>query len=122
MFSGSWPLKPVNLIVWITVAAVILWLFYFYPSCIFHRLTGLFCPGCGSRRAVLAVLDGNWRQAAGYNILLMAAVGERVVYFILAGFKLRFYSSNYLRFLLIIALGFGILRNLPVEPFCWLAP
>lgn len=29
-----------------------------YP-CMFHRLSGLYCPGCGGTRAVKALLDGH---------------------------------------------------------------
>lgn len=29
-----------------------------YP-CVFHRLSGLYCPGCGGTRAVKALLDGH---------------------------------------------------------------
>jgi hypothetical protein len=122
MFYG---LKPVNLIVWIIAPAVILFLFYYYPSCIFYRLTGLFCPGCGLRRAISALLYGNWREAAGYNFLLIAVVAERLVYLVLAGFRgsrLQLPGTWYYRLLFISALCFGILRNIPVEPFNWLAP
>jgi hypothetical protein len=125
MFSGLWALKPVNLIVWITVPAVILWLLYFYPPCIFYRLTGFFCPGCGSRRAVSSVFEGNLLQAAGYNLLLMAVVAERLIYFILAGFsggKLQWPTAWYYRMFFISAICFGIMRNLPLVPFVWLAP
>lgn len=30
-----------------------------YP-CVFHRLSGLYCPGCGGTRAVKALLDGQF--------------------------------------------------------------
>ena len=38
--------------------------------CPFYELTGLYCPGCGSGRAVSAMFRGQLRQALGYNILL----------------------------------------------------
>lgn len=28
------------------------------PPCIFHYITGLYCPGCGGTRAVIALLSG----------------------------------------------------------------
>ena len=38
----------------------------FYPPCLFHRVTGLECPGCGATRAVYFLLHGEvataWRQ------------------------------------------------------------
>ncbi|WP_286528671.1 DUF2752 domain-containing protein [Duncaniella freteri] len=41
-----------------------------YPRCMFHQLTGLYCPGCGSQRAIHAMLHGNWSQAWSYNAIL----------------------------------------------------
>ncbi len=40
------------------------------PNCLFHSLTGLYCPGCGSGRAVTALLYGRLREAFFQNILL----------------------------------------------------
>ena len=41
------------------------------PPCVFHELTGLYCPGCGSGRAVSAALHGRFLQALTYNPLLV---------------------------------------------------
>ena len=38
--------------------------------CVFHELTGLYCPGCGSGRAVYAALHGNIKEAFQYNVML----------------------------------------------------
>src|SRR5262249_54935902 len=46
----------------------------FYPPCLFHALTGLHCPGCGSTRCLHALLHGDLRQAAAYNVLLLLAL------------------------------------------------
>ena len=42
----------------------------FMPQCVFHRLTSLSCPGCGSQRMLHAVLHGNIRQAFEANAFL----------------------------------------------------
>lgn len=42
----------------------------FYPKCMFHALTGLQCPGCGSLRALHALLHGQVRRAFAFNPLL----------------------------------------------------
>jgi hypothetical protein len=42
-----------------------------FPQCPFKALTGLDCPGCGSQRAVHAILHGDFRKAFHHNALLM---------------------------------------------------
>lgn len=37
-----------------------------YP-CMFHRLSGLYCPGCGGTRAVKALLDGHLLECFLYH-------------------------------------------------------
>ena len=44
--------------------------YWFYPQCLFHQLTGLDCPGCGSLRSVRCLLHGNFVRAFEYNPLL----------------------------------------------------
>lgn len=43
-----------------------------FPQCLFRRLTGLECPGCGSQRALHALLHGRVADAAAFNPLLIA--------------------------------------------------
>lgn len=37
------------------------------PKCDFHALTGMYCPGCGGTRAVIALLNGNWVHSFLYH-------------------------------------------------------
>jgi hypothetical protein len=37
--------------------------------CLFRKITGLLCPGCGNSRAVLALLRLDVAGALGYNLL-----------------------------------------------------
>lgn len=41
-----------------------------WPRCLFHSLTGLLCPGCGSTRAVYAFTHGRFLYALRCNALL----------------------------------------------------
>ena len=41
-----------------------------FPPCMFHRLTGLSCPGCGMQRFVHALANGHPMEAISYNAFL----------------------------------------------------
>lgn len=45
-----------------------------YPTCPFLAVTGHFCPGCGSLRAVHAMAHGDVGLALSLNVLTVAAV------------------------------------------------
>lgn len=64
----------------IGIAAVVLLGLYFIfdpsetrwaPKCMFHTMTGLDCPGCGSQRMVHALLHGRWGEAWHQNAMLL---------------------------------------------------
>ena len=115
-------------------SAVVLFLFNparhsFYPFCLFHRATGLLCPGCGSLRALHQLLHGHFLAAVRFNALLVASLP--VVSYFFGRFAVRKFknqpvplliSSVWLWWALGVMLAFGILRNLPFAPSAWLAP
>lgn len=41
----------------------------FYIPCIFRKITGLYCPGCGATRSIIALLKGNIKASFSYNPL-----------------------------------------------------
>src|SRR2546430_502454 len=43
---------------------------HFYPRCVFHVLTGLQCPGCGTTRALHHLLHGDVAGAFRLNAML----------------------------------------------------
>ena len=47
---------------------------HFYPPCLFHSLTGLQCPGCGTTRALHHLLHGDVAGAFRLNPMLFAVV------------------------------------------------
>ena len=115
-------------------AAVLFWAdpmrVAFYPRCTLHALTGLYCPGCGSLRALHQLLHGQvaaaWRLNPLALVLLPFAGGlalRRAVYHL--GWTRtpgRLLPPVLMWGVLIAVLLFGILRNLPWAPFTALAP
>lgn len=101
-----------------------------FPPCPLHALTGIYCPGCGSTRALHELLHGNLRAAAGFNVATLFALpfvlysGVSYVFFALRGRRLPAFD---LPGPAIYALGallvvFAVLRNIPHAPFTLLAP
>jgi len=39
----------------------------FQITCIFHKITGLYCPGCGGTRAFIAFISGHFIQSFIYH-------------------------------------------------------
>ncbi len=52
----------------------------FYPVCPVYRYLHLYCPGCGSTRALAALLHGRLVEAMHYNPLFVALVPILVVF------------------------------------------
>jgi Protein of unknown function (DUF2752) len=104
--------------------------YHFYPRCMFHAVTGLECPGCGSQRAVYQLLHGHVVAAFRYNALLV--LGLPVLAFGLVRFALNWaadgtmpainISPRWIKFAAGVLIVFGILRNIPCAPFTYLAP
>lgn len=98
------------------------------PPCPIHALTGLFCPGCGSTRALHALLHGDVVQAIAMNPLLVVAIPVLALMAINAAGWMPRGSARLWRQLarplpwLWVLLGYALLRNLPWLPFAWLAP
>jgi len=45
-----------------------------YPRCVFHAVTGLLCPGCGTTRALHQLLHGHVVAAFQLNPFLFAVM------------------------------------------------
>lgn len=102
----------------------------FYPPCPFHALTGLYCPGCGSLRALHQLLHGNLLTALSLNPLMVLSLpflGYSLIYYSMPIVRGRLLPSVFLPplwiwLLLGIILAFWVLRNITFYPFSWLAP
>jgi len=91
-----------------------------FPPCPFHLLTGQYCPGCGSLRAIHKLLHGQLMAAFMLNPLLVVSLPLLGLMFLNSS------SWMYKRWMPCAVLGvlvcYGVARNLPVWPFIFLAP
>ncbi len=102
----------------------------FFPACPLHKYTGLDCPGCGSQRAIHALLHGDVQAALDYNLLLVISLPFLAVHFFLKllSYLLQrnlhwkiWYKPVVPKIVFLVVIGFWIARNLPVSPFSYLA-
>ncbi len=101
-----------------------------YPVCPFLSLTGCYCPGCGTLRALHRLLHGDVASALGYNpltVLLVPFLAYSFLTSALRAFHLpaprqTFVHPRWIWALLVGLIVFWALRNLPVAPFTVLAP
>ena len=85
--------------------------------CIFNKITGLYCPGCGMTRAVNSIFNFKFYQAFRFNALVFIMPIMLVIYYIL-NYKKKFKIAKYILIIMfIIAIGYGILRNIPQFDF-----
>ena len=113
-----------------------LYLYFMGPGnvpliCVFHEITGLYCPGCGAGRACYSILHLEFADAFCYNPLMTILLPLIGLYIMARVFDWMVTGGNHidrkisvrlLAWILGITLLFGILRNIPVYPFTLLAP
>ncbi|HEV7172501.1 DUF2752 domain-containing protein [Pedococcus sp.] len=98
-----------------------------YPTCPFLALTGFYCPGCGSLRAIHDLAHGDLGGAVARNpMAVMAVAGLLVAY---AAWTRRLWRGEprswvappWLLYLMLGAVvAFWVLRNVP--GWTWLSP
>jgi hypothetical protein len=98
-----------------------------YPTCPFLAVTGWFCPGCGSLRALHALAHGDLRAALARNPLMVltvpALLGWWAVWLVrsLRGRPRRWAAPAWTIWaFLVLVVAFTVARNLPGAAF--LAP
>ena len=119
----------------VTVGAVMLRVFDpatsgVFPPCPLRYLTGWYCPGCGSLRAIHQLLHGNLQAAWAMNpltVILLPFLGyglaSSALYEISGRSLPRFFlPAACIHTLCAVMILFGIARNLPFHPFDLLAP
>ncbi len=91
-----------------------------FPSpCLLNRLTGAHCPLCGGTRAVHSLLRGRIGEAFGMNLLLVISLPFFSGFFLISSKKFTRWAPWIILALMIL---FLILRNIPLEPFEFMAP
>lgn len=90
------------------------------PSCLFHSLTGLHCPGCGATRALHRLAHGDFDAALKLNALVVLGLPLGLSIAIWRK-RLKTPSWFWKAFILCIVL-FSVMRNIPLYPFILLAP
>jgi hypothetical protein len=122
-------------LIFIAMGAVMLWVFDpatsgVFPPCPLRYLTGWYCPGCGSLRAIHQLLHGNLQAAWAMNpltVILLPFLSYGLVSHSLyeirgRGLPQLFLPAAWIRALCLAIILFGIMRNLPLHPFELLAP
>ena len=99
-----------------------------YLPCLFHKITNLYCPGCGITRALKSLVSLNFYQAFRYNNLIIL-LPIFIIYYLelfLDKYKIknlnlkRYMTNKFFIVILIIVVIYGILRNIP--DFAYLIP
>lgn len=101
-----------------------------FPPCPLRYLTGLYCPGCGSLRAMHALLHGELGRAWAMNPLMIVTL-PFVTYGLVSEALLELRGSrlpevmlpaSWIRAFCVVVVLYAVARNLPLYPFDLLAP
>lgn len=92
-----------------------------YIPCIFYKVTGWYCPGCGVTRMFHALLEGDFYRAFNSNEALFLLLPFFVIGFLV--YIIRYIKTGtgknskaesfFIYLVLVIVILFGIVRNLP---------
>ena len=101
-----------------------------YPVCPFLGLTGCYCPGCGTLRALHGLTHGDVARAFGYNplaTLSLPFIAYSYATAALQAFRVPvprpvFLHPRWIWTLLAGVIVFWVLRNVSVYPLSALAP
>lgn len=101
-----------------------------FPKCPVYAVTGTYCPGCGSQRAVHQILNGNIIEGVRHNYLIALlglVLSYQALMFIMnnvlqKGIVNLLHNSKVTLGILVFVILFWILRNISLFPFTELAP
>ena len=101
-----------------------------FPKCPFYEITGIYCPGCGSQRAIHDIINGNLLDGLRHNYLILLVIFVIIYkgYIIFRTLVLKQAGVNLLHnprvtnTILVLVLLFWVFRNIDFFPFNELAP
>lgn len=130
--TRTWPVPLVLTLGFLVVVGLgILFLFdparhALYPVCLFKKMTGYDCPGCGGLRSMHRLLRGEVWQAFQLNAMVVLALPLLVVWAARAWMRSRHTCQSrshmprvlfWAWLLIVLIVLFGVVRNLPLWPF-----
>ncbi len=89
--------------------------------CLFYKITGLYCPGCGITKLVFSIINFDFKKAFFFNPVVFILLPFLIAYFIYQEYiyimnkkdKIFKKIPNFIYyFMVIILIIFGIFRNI----------
>ena len=102
---------------------LLLYIFNIPIPCIFHKITGFYCPGCGITRMFISIFQLDFKQAFNYNEFAFCLLVISIIYLIINTIyfiitKKQIKIPNIIIYIILICLIiFGIIRNIPQFSF-----
>ncbi len=92
-----------------------------YLPCVFHEITGLYCPGCGISRMSMSLISFHWSDAFRYNqvlfllmpVFLLLSISLLIQYIRRGNSKPSQRQRQVLIAINVILVIYGVIRNLP---------
>ncbi len=129
--------KRIQKVISILISIIMILIGYYFLNknyhlsipCLFHKITGLYCPGCGTTRLIIALIEGHIEEAYNYNRLVFILLPFIISYYIYYSYLYIYNKKDniickipniYIYILILIVLLFGIVRN--IDTFSYLKP